>query len=591
MQFSAIFTAQIHMQVKHLYQKNKVEFWFILFFALLLRYFYGLPDRTIMADGIGYYDYLPALVHNQDINRHEQNYIPEHTLYKRIDSIGKEIYVVNDVYLVNKYPIGTAICLAPFFAVTYFYFICTHQQFTCYEYPFQLTVWVSALVFVFLALIYLRKLLLTYSVSLAVIRWMQILLLLATPLTRYAHLEASMSHVYSLAAVMITAYYARQFFQSPNGRAFVLTCMGFALIVLLRQVNGLVLLLLPFLAGSASNFSNGVLWLLKHVKVLLLGIALSALMLSIQCFFWWLQTGKFVIYSYTNERFYFNDPHFGEILFGFKKGLFIYTPVLLLTFIGLYYFVKNKQWYLLFTWLIPFMMINYVLSSWWSWFYGCSYGLRAYIDYFPFFFILIALALTRLTYKFWLVLFGVITIPVNIIQTYQYKNYILHWIDMDWSKYKKVFLKTDPQYPGVLWKPEFDWNNYDTIGTKQFGSIRVNSEKHFLLRVPVDSIPILKSADIIQLSFKNGFNENNPADLVFVIADSTSQRVDFYANRRLLHFYDQSFNQWHRGWYNFEINVGDKAGRYFIINYEQSDKEERFEDVQLTVFKKKRLPG
>lgn len=575
------------MQVKLLYQTNKVEFWAILFFAFLLRYFYGMPDRTIVADGIGYYDYLPASIHYQDINRHEQNYIPEHALYKRIDSVGKEIYVVNDVYLVNKYPIGTAICLAPFFTVTYLYFVLTHQQFTCYEYPFQLTVWIGALLFVFLALVYLRKLLLNYAISLTFIRWMQILLLLATPLTRYAHLEASMSHVYSLAIITATAYYARQFFQSANARSFVLTCMGFALVVLLRQVNGLVVLLLPFLAGNASHFSKGILWLIKHVKVLLLGLVLALLMLSVQCVFWWLQTGKFIIYSYTNERFYFNDPHFAEILFGFKKGLFIYTPILLLVFSGLYYFVKSKQWYSLFTWLIPFLMINYILSSWWSWFYGCSYGLRAYIDYFPFFFILIALALTHLTYKFWLVLFGLITIPVNLIQTYQYKNYILHWIDMDWSKYKRVFLHTEDQYGGLIWKPSFDYAEFDTLQEIRLGDVYVGEKQRQICTIPIDSMR-LQETDMIQVKWQNKFNPENPADIELVCKDSSSDKLSFYANRRLVHFVEGELNTLQTGLYNFNYSQPEPTRGHFIILYERSNDDELLQDIRVLLLRKKK---
>ena len=33
-----------------------------------------------------------------------------------------------------------------------------------------------------------------------------------------------------------------------------------------------------------------------------------------------------------------------------------------------------------------------------------------------------------------------LTIPISVIQTYQYKEYILHWIDMDKEKFWKVFL-------------------------------------------------------------------------------------------------------------------------------------------------------
>lgn len=579
------------MLLKKTVQNYRVEFVLTLMFACLLGYFYEIPKQTIQADGIGYYDYLPATVHYQDIKRNHQNYQSESNLYKRIDSIGREIYVTNDVYLVNKYPIGTAICMAPFFAITYSVYSILYDDFTCYEFPFQLTVWVSALVFVFLALIYLRKLLSTYAIAISVIRWLQVLLLIATPLTRYAHIESSMSHVYSLAVITATAYVARQFFSSPNRAGFLYACAGLAFIVLLRQVNGLVFLFLPFLAGSWASFSQGVQWLFKHIGVLFMGILLAVLLVAIQPLFWWLQTGKFIIYSYTNEQFYFSNPYFVQILFGFKKGLFVYTPVLLLLFCGIYYFIKTKQWYLLVSWALPFIIANYVLSSWWSWFYGCSFGLRAYIDFYPFFFILIALALTHLTYKFWLVLFGLITIPVNLIQTYQYREYILHWINMDWGGYKKVFLRTDKQFGGVLWKEEFNASDFDTISVLNLGTIHVNAENHYALKIPINHMKAIHDADMFQFSFYNSFNNSNKAELVFVITDTANTNTEFYANRRLLHFFSTEFNTQQKGWYNFPVSVKPDQNKLFIINYEQSATPEKLEQAKLLFFKsKKKLP-
>ena len=140
-----------------------------------------------------------------------------------------------------------------------------------------------------------------------------------------------------------------------------------------------------------------------------------------------MQTGSAIVYSYQGESFNFLEPHLFSILFSYKKGLFVYTPVLLIALLSLFWFAYKKEFFLLTTWICFFVLLTYVLS-WHSWFYGCSYGLRAYIDYYAIFFIPFAIMLDKIKTVPKLIIMAITlpTIPLNIIQTYQYKEYILH---------------------------------------------------------------------------------------------------------------------------------------------------------------------
>lgn len=573
----------MHLNQLRLYKK---ELLLMVLFVVTLQYFYKTPTEPIRADGIGYYDYLPAIFHYKDIYRKRQNYIPGHRLYKRIDDVGKEIYVPNQIYLVNKYPVGTAILLTPFFVVTYPIYSLFNSQITCYEPTFQLMVCLAALVYTFLALLYLRKLLSYYTSNAWVLFFAQLFLLFATPLTWYAHHESSMSHVYSLFAVTAFLYHLKAYFTAPTAKHLLYSAFFIGLVILLRQVNVLVLLLVPFVAGTLAQFLNGLNWLVTNLKWLLLALVLASSLIAIQLFFWYIQTGSWIIYSYTNESFYFNNPQFFNILFSYRKGLFVYTPVLLLLFVGLYQWGKSKSYYLLFTWLGAMVVITYVLSSWWSWFYGCSYGLRAYIDFFSILFIPIAIALSEFTYRFALFLFGLMCIPVNLIQTYQYQHYILHWIDMNKDMYWKVFLKTEPQYMGAVWKPTIDYQQYDTLQTVLLGNVSVDGNNQRIAKFNIDSLPCLPKTDLIQISLVNKFNENNSAQLVMMYTDSTYKYTSYYANRSLLHFYETDFNTLQRGLYNFEVPHTDSTARFFVLNYEQSSIPETLYDTRLYFMRK-----
>jgi hypothetical protein len=44
------------------------------------------------------------------------------------------------------------------------------------------------------------------------------------------------------------------------------------------------------------------------------------------------------------------------------------------------------------------------------------------------------------------------TVPVNLIQSYQYQKFILHWDQMDRERFWKIFLKTDRKYDGIFYR-------------------------------------------------------------------------------------------------------------------------------------------
>ena len=54
-----------------------------------------------------------------------------------------------------------------------------------------------------------------------------------------------------------------------------------------------------------------------------------------QMIYWKEMTGRWLYFSYgSDERFFFGDPAIIKGLFSYRKGLFIYTPLLLFAFAG-----------------------------------------------------------------------------------------------------------------------------------------------------------------------------------------------------------------------------------------------------------------
>ena len=228
-------------------------------------------------------------------------------------------------------------------------------------------------------------------------------------------------------------------------RSAILTGLFLGLVFLIRPTNLAVLMLIPFLAGDLTTlaaFSRS-LWQKKKVTILFF---LSFLLLAlIQPALWFGQTGKFFIWSYHNEGFIFSRPEILNVLFSYRKGLFTYTPLILLSWLGLIFLAFTNR-VRFFSMLFFIGLSTYVISCWWNWYYGDGFGLRAFVDYYGIFFLLLALMINCLPRKFTIPLFIVVILPLvflNLFQTWQYTHYVIQPNSMNRDKYRYVFLKAD----------------------------------------------------------------------------------------------------------------------------------------------------
>jgi hypothetical protein len=168
-------------------------------------------------------------------------------------------------------------------------------------------------------------------------------------------------------------------------------------------------------------------------------------LISIQLLIYKISTGQFFVYAYQKEGFNFLSPHLFDILFSYKKGLSLYTPLFLLSFTGSYFLWKSSS-FQFYTWLGFFSLITYVFSSWWMWYYGGSFSSRVYVEYLPIFMLLLAIPLEKIKTKLFNHFYKltiIVLIIVCQIQTYQYRYYEIHWADMDKEKYWSVFMRID----------------------------------------------------------------------------------------------------------------------------------------------------
>ncbi len=408
------------------------------------------PARKVLidGDGSGLYAYLPALTIYRSVD-----FTPVLEAEKQRrppDYQGHYFHRVNGT-LINKFTVGQALLQLPFFILAWLLSLLTGLEADGYNIFFQYAVALAALFWTMAGLLFFVKLARTYGVSKDKSWLMAFAGLLGTNLVFYALVAPSHSHAYSFAMVSITLYFVRKSFLTQERKHILYAAFWFGLVVLVRPVNVLLAAGLPFLAGSARQFGQLVKSKLTGYR-LVEAVLVLLLALSPQLVINYLQTGSPVIYGYKNEGFYFDDPQILNFLFSFRKGWFVYTPFMLLLFPALVRLFRQSR-YIFYTFSGFIILVIYVFSSWWNWFYGDSFGMRPMVDFYALFFLVILLMVNDIKRKttWWsLAVFTGLAVFLNMFQTWQYAAGIIHPDAMNRKAYAYVFLRMDQSYKNAV---------------------------------------------------------------------------------------------------------------------------------------------
>lgn len=555
---------------------------FICIFLLVFSFnnYIGNTEIIIKSDGEGYYDYLPATFIRKDFFRSNYNNFKDNERKSKLTNDFAATYKpYKNNTIVNKYTVGTAILMSPFFFTGFIFY--RNETINGYENHFHKMLFYAAIIYLFFGLLCFKKLCGLYEINPIGIFLIQVLMVLATGLVHYTNHDASFSHVYSFFSISLFIYLFAAYIKNKDSKFLSFSVIIFTLIFLIRQINILVLLFLPFLFENLNHMKETTKLILYQSKALFWGMIGAEILLFIQLFSWYAQTGDWIVYSYQNETFNFINPQLLNFLFSFKKGLFIYSPILF--FILLFSFItllKMRLHYKFFTMLIFLLIVFYVSSSWWDWSYGCSFGQRVMVDYLAVFFFVFAFTTRyvskKLFYTFTTLMMAFI--PVNIIQAYQYKKYILHWEKMDREKYWKIFLKTEPQYEGWVWTTEFDTTKYNRIQLfVQNSSISIPKDSNRILYfIPVKNITKTEQIRGIYFSYHNEFNPNSKSKVEVVI--KSLNNFKYYHNVYTLRFCNEISKSIKRGGYEFLFNFNElKVNKddTLFINYIATNMQEK----------------
>lgn len=223
------------------------------------------------------------------------------------------------------------------------------------------------------------------------------------------------------------------------------------LIPLVRNPNAPILLFLPLYGITNWNtLIDRIHFSWQYKKKLLFLFFVFALIFSPQVIIWKIATDSFFLKSYifSFENLNFLSPQIFKVLFHLHHGLFIWSPILVFSILGLFKMKGPLKSYGL-PIVVCLLAHVYVVSCWYLWYYGWSFGHRAFVDILGMFAIPLACffgSLKKSIIKRIVFSISSFFIALTFFLFLQYFQGILPGEMrplMTWQEYKSVLLNTD----------------------------------------------------------------------------------------------------------------------------------------------------
>ena len=349
----------------------------------------GKNKVLILSDGKDYYMWARSILLDHDID-----FGNDYQVMYGSDSLPPEAAVRTPAgHVVDKYPVGMAILEMPGLLlgdVVARYV--AHSPTDGVSLPYQIAVTWSLLVLYFVSFILLYLAMLRLGVARIWAVGFCLTALLGTNLIHYVAKEPTMAHAAGVAVLNILLFLAASWYgehsrvRSAHG---ILLGALVGLFFLIRNTN---LLLVPVLAA--------VIWTRRRVSIretipILVGAASIAALQPVSLWFLW---GRLRFSTYFNESFTSGMSGVINALVSSRHGLLVYHPwyalLLLLAAYGAFRLPQARR--VCIAAIVSFLLVAVANGTWWCWWFGHSFGNRAFIETLPALSLVGALSVSRL---------------------------------------------------------------------------------------------------------------------------------------------------------------------------------------------------
>ncbi len=425
-------------------------------------------------DIFGYYLYLPATFLHHDIGLHDFSWV-QHILDTYHPTAGfYQAYPGPEGAYVMKYPMGLALLYLPFFFAGHVAAWLSGMPADGFSMPYQVAIAFGSVVYAIIGLWYLRKMLLHFFNE----KVTSLCLIILVGATNYLHLTAfdgAMPHNYLFTLFALVGWLTIRWHTEPRARYIILIGVLSGLAILIRPTSGWIILI-PLL-WVPDRWKEKLKLIRLHPVQILVAVAGLAMVVSLQLIYWRWVTGHWFYYSYEkNEKLQWLAPYLREVLFSYRKGWLVYSPVMIFALAGFIPMVFKLR--SVFPAVVLFF-ICYLLtvSSWPTWWYGGSFGQRVLMETYVFLALPLGAWVDWMIRRKWVIKIPVLLVialmtVLSLFQTWQYYHFILDASRMTKATYWRIFGQT--RYNGedqcYLIPPE-SITEYDSI-PKTRGGVR-----------------------------------------------------------------------------------------------------------------------
>lgn len=484
---------------------SRITIYLIVLILILIRLNYSKFDSTTITnvltwDAFGYYLILPAQFIYRDVKKMQwvegivQEYKTTGSLYQLAEKPNGN--------RVMKYLLGISIMYAPFFFLGHLFAGWLDLPQDGFSSPYQVSISLAAIFYAFIGLLILRRVLLkfftdhTNAITLLVVA-------LATNYAQYVAVDSGQTHGYIFTQYAILLYLTIRWHEKPNP----LTALSIGLVIglgVISRPTEIVMLFIPLLYNTYHSIAKKEKWALVNKNKSHVAFALAGGFIGVlpQLLYWKIVTGNWV-YD-VGSKWTFFQPNW-QVLFGWEKGWFIYTPVVILMVAGLFYFRRYSFYWSV---LIYFLLNTWIIIAWDDWHYGASYSSRALVQSYAVMSLPLAVMIQKLTHTRMkiavFIVLGYLT-AVNLFQIWQYNKTILHYNSMNRRYYQAIYMNPNPSpaQMSLLDTDEFISNERRYRVTKE-----IMIDTLFLLHVDKSPSVILFEGNISDIIDLNANDEN-----------------------------------------------------------------------------------
>jgi hypothetical protein len=389
-----------------------------------------LGPNELSWDVFGYYLYLPALFIHHDPMLHDISWIHEAVKQPGVSGTLYQLTWLPDGRPIYFFLMGAALLYLPFFLLGHAIAWITGAPMDGFSLPYQYAIALGCMTYTLIGLVHARRILRHFfsdGLTAAVLA----IVVLGTNYLHFVTLKNLETANFLFFGISVLVWNTIQWHLHQRRSNLLWIAFIIAVIALVKP-SEVICGLIPVLWGVHDKASLRAKWALivAHWRDFALAVGVAACVGLPQVTYWMLATGRPLYDSYYNPGvgLDFFHPHVVDVLFSFRKGWLIYTPVMGLALIGFYFLWKQYR-NIFFGVTVYFLCAFWIISSWSEWWYGASYSIRPMITSYPLLAITLGLTLQRASISpFWRWCISgacVFFICFNLFQLWQFYHYIL----------------------------------------------------------------------------------------------------------------------------------------------------------------------